>query len=86
MRNIFVKLFLKLGHWFGRQCNLKVFSSGGHFVQPSSLCKFGKEHYEEHFSEVILNLDLSLYYFRRFFSIFSSGGHFVQQNGMFVQF
>ena len=34
----FCEIILKLGHWPGRRCPLKVFflfSSGGHFVQPS---------------------------------------------------
>ena len=64
-----------------RICRLKVFlfmSPGG----PFALCNFGRGHYEEHFCEIILNLDQ---WFRRrchlkIFLIYSSGDPFVQQS------
>ena len=39
---------------------------------------FGRGHYGEHSSEIILILDQMLF---KDISIFSSGGHFVQQRG-----
>ena len=51
--------------------------------EENHLCNFGRGHYEEHFCEIILNLDQ---WFRKkcclkAFVIYSSGGPFVQQNG-----
>ena len=58
-------------------CLLKVFliySSGGHFVQEwIHLYNFGRGHYEEHFCEIILNLNQ---WFEDI-SIIRSGSHFV---------
>ena len=47
------------------------------------LCNFGRGHDEEHFCEIILNLDQ---WIRRrchlkIFLIYSSGSHFVQRSG-----
>ena len=37
--------------------DISTFSSGYYFVQRSkSLCNFGREHYEDHFCKIILNL------------------------------
>ena len=35
-----------------------TFNNGGHFLQWSkAICYYGKGHYEEHFSKIILNFD-----------------------------
>ena len=56
-------------------------------TEENHLCNFGRGHYEEHFCEVILNLDQ---WFRKkcckTFDIYSSGGSFVQHNGTLCSF
>ena len=51
-------------------------------MEQNGLCNFGRGHYEEHFCEIILNLNQ--WFRRRFrykiFLIFSSDGHFIQQS------
>ena len=52
-------------------------------VEQNRLCNFGRRHHEEHFCEMILNLE---HWFRRrcrlkIILIWSSDGHFVQLSG-----
>ena len=52
-------------------------------MEHNNLCNFGRGHYEEHFCEIILNLDqwLSRGCRLKIFLIYSSGGPSVQQSG-----
>ena len=62
MRKHFSKIILNLNQWFRRRSHLNIFriySSGGLFqlMEQAHLCLVGSGLYEEHFCEIILNLD-----------------------------
>ena len=55
MANISVKILLNLDQWF-RRSHLKILLFSVFAIEQKDLCNFGREYYEEHFCEVILNL------------------------------